>query len=268
MAAYQLRGRDKFNDPNFIALRGLTQDIAGIKLVSGSGWVDFTDSSTGTAGSTYPALNLSAAPYDGNAVGATPVLKTDYDAAATASLNGMAVVAQKLNLMFTILGLPLITYTGTVAVAGTIPAQTKTFTAGTPTTDAASMIGYATGKASMQGLKNNMATLIRASNMLNEAVGVPPTADGTGGRPSNSRTSSGPPYVATAGNNPTAALTIDALPATTAGLGTPAGSLTISKAVMDAFFTGLANDLATIASKLNTLMPTLATRPINVVAVD
>lgn len=195
------------------------------------------------------------------------VAETTFDTAAGKADNAMAVLAEQINGVFTALGIPVMTYSGTVATPGTVPAMDKTLAALSPASGSLAL-DFTTGRACMSVLRNNMATLIRAMNMIMAATGNATTADATGGSPYNARTlaASPPPY--TSNPSPEAALVLSALPATTAGTGTAAGDTSISKAVMDAFLTSLANHVATLASKLNTLLPIANNSPLQAVLVD
>lgn len=206
-----------------------------------------------------------------NVVWNAPVAKSVYDAAAVTANNAMAVISDRINDVFDVLGIPEITYTGTVSVAGTIPAVTKALTALSPSTPSTS-VDFATGRASMVVLRNNMATVVKATNMVMSAIGATTTADSTGGSTNSSRQPNGmtPPFGGPPANlpaGPDAVLALVALPVTTSGSGTVAGETTINKSDLDAFFTVIANVCATIATKLNTALPANA-RPLEVVVVD
>jgi hypothetical protein len=218
---------------------------AWVRLAQGA----FTDNSTGSsAGGVTIALAVPATAYDGSSTGAAPAAA--FNTAMDAFQNACAVVAEHFNDVMEKLGLTTLTDStaGTVAVEGTIPAQTKALT----TTSGATAIDFTTGAARMSTARNNIATLIRAFNQIASAVVHTTLTDSTGGSPSTT-------------------LTLSTIADATAGTGTPAGATSISDAAMDVFLTALADNVAVLASKFNALRTTLAAAggpPLKGVAID
>lgn len=208
------------------AIRGLAQDLAQSKMQNAK-ITDFTDSSTGTAGTSFPDLVIPTAAFDATSAGGAS--NADFTTASAALQNGFAVVLEQINKAAARIGMaPFLYASGTVATEGTIPAQTKTVT----TSNGTSATDFVTGIAIMKKIKANFRVTATAFNELLVALGRSPlsillkgdfTADST----------------LVAHGTPSAAAT---------------GASSISKAVMDPFLTGMANGLATISAQWNFLV--------------
>lgn len=187
----------------------------------------FTDNSTGVAGAVVADEPLPSA---------GKVVASGTDGAALAALNtafgkvenGTKVVGTLVNQVRALVGLAAISFAaGTVATAGTIPAQDKTTGAGASGTSAAD---FNSAFTAFQIAKQNLKTLALAVNETLVAVGLTPFEINDKG----------------AVNPSPALLDIPTVSAAAAG-----GLNALLKADADAFLTASANDLATIAAKWN-----------------
>lgn len=228
-------------------IRGLAIDNARNKIES-AGVTDATDSSTGTAVTAdatrltagIVALAIPTAFFDAASAGGADV--TETNTAIGVVHNALAALADHVNNLAGRLGLPVVTWaTGSVATAHTIPAITKTVA----TANGANAVGFTTGTAAMNVLRNNFATVLHALNRALTASGYAVFKDNSGGSPQTDDT----PVMTTTS-------------ATTGGQGTPAGAASVSKAVMDAFLTGLANNVATTISYVNNVFGAVSTTDI------
>lgn len=199
-------------------------------ILSSANLAALTDSSTGTAGSTFtPVLTV-----DTKVVlsGTNLSPRDGFNTAIGVTDNAIAVLATYFNVAFTALGIPLITLgTGNVVTPATIPAQTKTI-AGVDGTAGNGMLRF-DANAALVRARNNFSTLIRAYNTVAVALGVATIADNTGG--------SVPGALMVVGAKLTAGTAISA--------GAVATSDLASKAGIDAALTALANNIATLAAK-------------------
>lgn len=228
-------------DPNGLSavIRGLAQDNAR-RAVADASVPDYVDSSTGTAGSSVvPLPDPATVNASSSALGAP---KAGLDTAIGKQNAALVALAENMNKARVRLGLPAITYTGTPATSGTIPAQDKTLTAaqGNATATAASV------NASLAAAENGIFVVARGMEEVLNAVGVkPPVSTLTGKR--------SPDPV------------IGVIPATVASsTGSDAANNSQAVAALVAF----ANDVATLASVWNTTMGQSAgaTTPLHVVA--
>jgi len=219
----------------FKVLQGLAIDNANSRWATANPG-DFTDNSTGTPGTapfTAGELSIPAAKYDASG-GTTGAGVSDFNTAEAAFEDVGKVMVNRINLVRAVLGLPAMTAaSGSQAVAGTIPAMTKT-TTGSQGTDA---VDFTTGVASMRVMKDNLGRLIRGLNEVLVAVGAVP--------------------VVAAEQGTEADVALLDVPAGTASAD---GTSSISKTVADAFFTGLANDVSKLAAAFNAAnVPSAAT---------
>ncbi len=219
-----------------------------------------TNSATGTGATLYIGWNAGIA-------------KTIVDPAITAANNNLSIMIDNLGDWFVLLGMPRPTFGGAIGGGDTVAASTTSFATLPPGT-AATAIDYSTGNAALGVIRNNVATVVRAANMVLTALGYVPFADATGGAPSNSNLpSQSPPFGGTSNAQAgvLATLALGTPAATTAGTGTPAGSTTLSHAVVSLFFANLADNLATLALAINTLRTAAITAPglpVPIIAVD
>lgn len=200
--------------------------------------LEFTDNSTGTAGSAVADLPLPAERH--TASGATGAQLTGLNSALTALSNGLAVVAGNVNLLRAEVGLDAIVYAGTVATPGTIPAQTKSVT-GSQGTAAAD---FGASFASLSAAKDRVRSLVAYVNETLAAVGVGPIASNLSGNYEGGDL-----------------LAIPDVTAAAAG-----GVNSLSKAEADAFLTAAANAVATIAALWEAAVDGFEDRPLSVVA--
>ncbi|MBY0560006.1 hypothetical protein [Hyphomicrobium sp.] len=236
-------GREK--DALAAILRGLAADNAVIAVrtaiadeslaISG---LKFTDNSTGTAGT---AVGSPALPKE--AIAATGSLGADlaaFNAAISKLTNAMAVITGRANTLRAVVGLPNLVSAGTVATAGTIPAQDKSV-AGASGSSAASFVS---AKAVLEKVSANLGRLVEGVNDTLVAFGAPAIP-----------TDVEAPISATGVLSPGTAVAAAAT-----------GSVALSKADADAFLAKTANDVATIAALWVARVDTLAVAPLKVVA--
>jgi hypothetical protein len=208
-------------------------------------------SGTWTSGGTVNPGGIPAASIDGTSgsVGAT---ETTFNISLTAAQNAIAVIGDWINrVRCKVGGLPPINLNsdGTITTAGTIPAQTLT-NAGT---NGASCPTFASATAAMQVVKNNMTILTQAWNDVLVAIGAlpigvyTPIADPLGG------------YF-TYNQNPVygGEYTLSAATASVVGVAGPPDPTIYATAAI-AFFTTVANDMATIAASYNSIVLGTAT---------
>lgn len=220
-------------------IRGLAIDNARVAMAVAS-LIDFTDNSTGTAGSTVADVPAVATIDASSLSVGTPA--TALNTALGKLDNAFAVVAQNVNLARTRLGLPVLTYTGTVAVAGTIPACDKTLAA----TSGTSTATFASTKTAIDKAEANLKKLAYATNDVLNAMGLAPVT------------------VAIAGPIPVNVTIV----ATGTVSASASGSDAASDASVDAALTALVNGVAKIAAVYNAAMAqaSTATTPLNVIA--
>lgn len=221
-------------------IRGLAIDNANLKLQVAQ-VLDLTDNTTGTAsGTTLVDLVVPSAAFDATSAGGAQL--TAFNAALVKYENAGKVLTNALNLARTRLGLSLPTAaTGTEATASTIPAQDKTVA----TASGTSAVDYVTGRAAMVKAKANLRALAASMNEVLVAIGQAPLTINTKDAYPQSMN----------------------LVAVTAASASATGASAVSKAAADAFLTGLANNLATMAAKWNASMNQGGSvAPLNVVA--
>lgn len=189
------------------------------------------DSSTGVAAATVVAVPLPGkfTHVDGQSDLAQ---LASFNTAAITINNGIAVLAEHLSVNGNVkLNIPAITGgDGVIAVSGTVPAATKTVTGVDGAT--ATALGRLEAGSALSALRNNLATVVRAYNALAVAIGVDTLTDNSGGKPTL-----------------TDYTLVNRVVAAT---GVAAAGDAASKAAVDAALTALANDIATVAAKINT----------------
>lgn len=216
-------------DPNLIELLKTVSINTSRSLLSA---VTLTDSSTGVAAATLAAINTQNARVAASGSNLAP--RAAFNTAIGKANNAIAVLRDYLNTnALALLGVPQLSGgNGTVAVAGTIPAQDKVLTATDGSSDAAML--RSEFNAAIVTLRNNLATIVRSYNTVATAVGGLTLSDLTGGSAS-----------------PTGVL-VNSVTAGTAVLtaSVAAGDLATDAAV-DAALTAFAADVATVAAKLS-----------------
>lgn len=217
------------------ALEALIQNNARSRL---SAVTAMTDSSTGVV-----APALVSIPTPGRFThtgGATIASRTAFNTAIGKVDEAINVLAKHLSdngMTKAELGAFILNASGAITTAGTIPALDKTVTG----TDGAANAGLkrTDAAASISALRNNLSTVVRAYNALAVALGVSTVQDATGGKASLNSFALVNEVVASAGVGPS---------------GDPA-----SKADVDVVLTAFATDIATLASKINTILFAAAT---------
>lgn len=209
-------------------IRGLAIDNARNRLQAAA-IAALTDSTGGTASALpYTVADVPVPTTAFDATSLSGVQLTAFNASLGKLANARSVLADSLNKVRGRLGLSMITFTdGTVAVAGTLPAQDLTATGAT----GASAADYATCVAAMNTAKSNLHKLLRALNKLLTAIGETTVVGSLLGNYTAD-------YVMGAVVNPVAA---------TVGTTTPSVSL----AAGTAFLAGMANAYATMAAAWN-----------------
>lgn len=221
------------------ALTAIADGIAGLAAkLNAAGNSDvmirasLTDSSTGTAATDCVAVAIPDAFT--HVTGSDVADKSSVDTAIAAIWDGQKAIAEHVNMIRRVLSLTPVSYTGNPATFGTVPAQTKTVTG----TSGSGSVDRVTAAEALKLVKANHATLCRAVCEVLSATGalvVP--VDGSGGDANVGLIDK--------------SLSLTTLVATgTAVDGLSANSM--SKAQMDAALTANANNLATLASYLNT----------------
>lgn len=199
--------------------------------ISGATLLSLVDNSTGvdTAGA-VPAIGTFE-PFV-HASGSDLAQKAAFDTAIGKTNNAVAVLKGIVNQMLTTLDLSVAISggNGTVATAGTVPAQDKSVTG----VDGASTTALERLSANQQMVvaRNNIATIIKALNYVAINVGYVTLADNSGGNAS-----------------PTYALTN---PASTAS-GVDASGATCAKAAVDIALDNMADGIATIMAYIDDL---------------
>jgi hypothetical protein len=217
-------------------VRGLAIDHARIKVATANP-ADFTDNSTGVVAGEVVDLILPTAAFDASAAGGAD--QAELNGAIDDAEDAMAVVAEHLNDVRALVGLTALTYAGTVAVADTIPAMTKSVA----TANGASAVEFAEGMTRLAPVKNNLRVLVRAFNETMVACGIDPNADGLTGAFDNDYDLSAVADAAASAD----------------------GSDSIAKTVADAFLDSLADNIASLATYWNAI--TWTAPALNVVAV-
>jgi hypothetical protein len=236
MAAIRLTEASKYNTGEFAALRAIAIDLARSKIGAVPA---LTDNSTGVAAASIVDLAVPTAKFDATAAGGATA--TAFNAALTVFENVGKVLTNSFNVVRTKLGLPLlVAQSGTEAAANTIPAMTKTVA----TTNGATSLDYAEGRARMEGAKRNLNDLVNGYNEIMKAVGMPTLINDLGNVDS----------------------TDDNLEAIADAAAAVNFTSAVSKAAVDAFLTGLANNIATIATEFDVNMAAAITQPSSIVA--
>lgn len=204
-----------------VAQANITVQMAVAATTLDLGDLDFTDSSTGTAAD--PAV-LGEAVLPSGSITAEDSLGaqlTGFNTALTAGQNALAVIVDTVDLLGSVVGIETPTVAGTVAVAGTIPAQTKTLTG----VNGTSAVDFSAGRSALLGRYGQVKAVAAYVNSVLVAVGLARLDVNVTGVPA-------------------AALTaLDAATAAAAG-----GVEALSKAEADAALTDIANKIATIAA--------------------
>jgi hypothetical protein len=185
------------------------------------GDLDFTDNSTGTA--VDPAA-LGAAVLPSGSITAADSLGaqlTGFNTALTAGQNALAVIVGTAALLGAVVGVETPTVAGTVAVAGTIPAQTKTLTG----VNGTSAVDFVSGRTALLRRYGQVKAVAAYLNSVLVAVGLTPLSIDVTGVPAGALTA------------------LDDATAAAAG-----GVEALSKAEADAALTDIANKIATIAA--------------------
>lgn len=192
--------------------------------VKSSTVLDFTDNSTGTDGSGTVANVPAVATINASSLSVgTP--RTALNTAIGKVNNALSVLAENVNIARALLGLPAITYSGTVATPGTIPACDKTLAA----TSGTSTATYASTKTSVDAMRADLKTMVYRVNECLIAIGATPLVDNIAGSIPLSAT------IGDAGNTTASA----------------SGSDAASDASVDAALTAIVGGIATIAAKWN-----------------
>lgn len=192
-----------------------------------------TDNSTGVAAGTLAAVPV--VPTKGEGDGSNLAPRAAFNTAIGKVDNAINVLAKYLNdEVLTPLSMPTITLNGgTVAVPGTVPALDKALTATDGSTNTAMLRSEAFAQLSIA--RNNLATVVKAYNMIATAIGGTTLADNTGGKADSEL------ELVTQGTAATAVATAD-VATTDCALDTE----------VDASLTALANNIATLAAKIGT----------------
>ena len=219
------------NKPVRDILEGLMRQAARKTLTN----VTVIDNSTGTAGSSTVAVNTpSKFTY---VSGTTLAPRAGFNTAVSAANDAVAVLAGVLtNDVLTKLGLTTVTGgNGNVAVARTVPAIGHAL-AGSDGSGSTALL-RSEASAIITTARNNLATVIRAYNVAAIAIGVATLADNTGGKTTSLALSNYVPAATATGNS---------------------GDV-VSVADANAVLNALANDVAFVASKINTSLLASAT---------
>ncbi len=216
------------------ALTAIADSLAGLAVkFNAAGGTDvmirasLTDSSTGTVRTALPSMPV-VGKFTVTATDAAQ--KTSFDTMTAAAWNGAKALAEHVNMARRVLDLPLVVYSGAPATYGTIPSQTKAVTASDGSGNAA--VEGVTARTQIDVMRNNMATLARATYEVLSAVGASV-------RP-----------IDNSGGNKATGFALTANVATGTGVDGLA-STTVSKAAVDVVATAYADGLATLASALN-----------------
>lgn len=226
------------------ALTQMAQKTAIDALVAAA-HADFTDNSGGTANQAVEAVTVPS-PFTVTGTDAAP--KAGFDTALGTYNNAYAVIADTLNDVLPIVGLPTITDNtgGTVAIADTIAVVTTALTAVDGT--GSNALDEVTGRARIQTLINNGSTCLRVLNAMSQAVGATTLADNSGGSPDVGNT-----------------WALEAAAASGAGVDGTALS-TLSDTAVDAALAAIANNIAEIADHFNTIINVATAPNVTVVA--
>lgn len=223
-----------------VLLRGLAIDNARLALAVAS-VTDFVDNSTGVAAATVVDVTPPTDVIDASA-SAVGSPKAGLDTALGKLDDAFAVLAENINKARTRLGLPVLTYSGTVAVSGTVPACDKTLTA----VSGASAATKDSVNTALTRARNSLASLTYAVNEVFTAIGQTVVASAIGNHGSISTD------------------LVDIGITTASATGADAASDT----VVDTALTAIVANVATLASKWNTAMSQASQpiTPLNVIA--
>jgi hypothetical protein len=192
---------------------------------------DITDSSTGTSGANTAAAVPIPALF--TSVGTDAAPKAGTETALGTHKNALTTMVAAANVILVAIGLAAKgAATGGTDGAGTVAAMTKTVTA--VAGSAGTGVNGAGGIADMIALRNDLHRLVRVTNEVAQAVGLPLITNNVGGEASSLNFSALSTDTGTAATAPQAA-----------ALGT------LSKVGVDAFLLASANVIATCAAKLN-----------------
>jgi hypothetical protein len=228
--AGKVHGRDA--DALAAIVRGIAIDLAREKAATAA-IGDLTDNTTGVAAASIVDLVLPMAVFDASSAGGAQ--QSGFNTAIGKFENASAVLGNHLNELRARLGLELVSWaSGTIASAGTLPAQDKSVS----TASGSSALNYESGRTAMLLAKQNLRKLVRAFNECMVALGWPKLADALTGE-------FGDGYalvaIADAGADDQTGTADD-------------GKTAISKTVADTFLDSLADNLATLAAYWNIRM--------------
>lgn len=199
---------------------------------------DMVDNSTGAnqVGGLVPIPTLNKFTYAG---GATLAPRAAFNTASGKIDDAIAVLADFLNdeaLEPIGAGVVVQNATSNIAVAGTIPALDKALAGVDGSGNTALLRSEANAAISVH--RNNFATVVRAYNAIATALGAPTLNDASGGKPSLDT------YTL-----------VNEVPAATA---VGSASDVVSDAEVDATLTAIANNVATLANRINNVLFTTA----------
>jgi hypothetical protein len=207
-------------------VRGLAIDHAR-RVIESTQIGDFIDNSTGTAAATFVNLLAEPAVFDATSAGGAQL--AGFNTAMGKVENALAVIGAYLNRARGRLGLDRISLgVGTIATAGTIPAQDKSVTS----TNGTSAIDNVSGRAAMLVAKQNLQKIVAAYNEVRVALGYDKVASALSGQYADN-------------------FTLADIPTATAAA---TGASSIAKTVMDTFLSNMAANIATLAAGWNLLM--------------
>jgi len=192
------------------------------------------NTAAGTPGATVPVVPMQT--VTGRQSGSNIVPRAEFNSAVTALNNAISVIAQQLNVKgLAVLELPVMGLgNGTIVTPGTVAVLDVSMTASAGVSDAGLLRGEM--NASFARLRNNLAKVTRAYNILAYAIGQAELLDNSGGYVGV------PPYSL---ENAVLANTV----VLTSSLATADVALKVNA---DAGLVALANGIATLISKINT----------------
>ena len=130
----------------------------------------FVDNSTGTAVTvkqfTFPDFTIPTVAFNATASGG--VQQAAWNTSVSRISNAQAVLAETINKARGRVGLPLITFPGSIVTSGTVPAVDLTAT----TSSGVSAVDFASFVASTTTLKQNHRKLVRAFRQVEAALGL------------------------------------------------------------------------------------------------
>lgn len=198
------------------------------QMVQGGSITDLTDSSGGTASPT----NIVAMPTPAAAAGAatTSSPKAGFDAQLAIIANSCASLAARTNILIDHFGGTRLTDNSGGTPSTTLAAQSANLTA-VDGSSGTSAVDVVTAAARMASVRNNIADLTRAINLLAPSFGVGLLADASGG---------------------SANTTLEAITATGTGVG-GATPVTMLDSAVDTWLGQVQNNIATLAGRLNAM---------------